>query len=846
MLPLPLHETVGSRRDLADPGSECAAFRQIFAGRYRLGNSEWTAEAADVRPYGILMARAEHLEQLWGVRCGSGWIKEETLRSWESREAEQRLEAAAQLVATNAVMSGMAQVGEVAQAAAGQVAEEVAKRQAVEEESDAASRLPAPSDIVSGSSRMVQHSGTMRVLLSHARGLKSMDSNGYSDPYAKLILGEQKHKSQTKKKTLNPVWKEEFNFCGSFDDLVQTYLHVQMWDWDRFSKNDRVGDGMLDLRTLGLHHGSAVDCTVRLNDGQPSPGEVFLVVTWLPDSSQQHEEAAMGKAAEKAAAAKAAHEAAAAKAVEGAAVSKAAEETAVAKAAEQAAARKAVEKATAAKATAGATATAAEEAAAAKAAEETAAAKATEEVAARKAAEKNAAKASGEAVEAKTVEMDAAAKATENPVGAEADEAERRAAAERAAKEAAARAEAALAAKKAAIAKAAAARKAAEDARVKSWRVLTQEPEEARAAAKLRGGASGDGLKPPQWVNANARVSLRRNSMDQAAAHRDPVTKSDSSVALRPVPVVGPSAAAATTFAAAPATPKVAATAHRAGLPAASAPEASAWIRCLPWAMCVCDPETQLGFLLEKQRAMLGSSHPDTIASITSLQKLKHAQGDREAELPLLQEVVASRRRAYGNLDASTLRAIGNLGALRYQMGDLDGAAPLLTEALAGQRRTVGDTHVDTLKAVNNLAMLKWDQQDLDGAHSLLSEVLKGKRNTLGTTHASTLSSMYNLASLELARGEGLAAVSLLREALAAQTVQHGSDAEETRALADDLMHVLTAQGELNVVAALAVKYGLGVPAAATPARDEHRAPRPRQPHPRAPTAPTSRNFMPW
>ena len=49
-------------------------------------------------------------------------------------------------------------------------------------------------------------SGALRVRLSHAIGLVSKDSNGFSDPYVKLILGKEVHKSEIIKKTLNPRW----------------------------------------------------------------------------------------------------------------------------------------------------------------------------------------------------------------------------------------------------------------------------------------------------------------------------------------------------------------------------------------------------------------------------------------------------------------------------------------------------------------------------------------------------------------------------------------------------------------------------------------------------------------
>ena len=49
------------------------------------------------------------------------------------------------------------------------------------------------------------------VTVKHARGLASMDSNGFSDPYAILFLGGKKHKTKTIMKTLDPTWDEVFS-----------------------------------------------------------------------------------------------------------------------------------------------------------------------------------------------------------------------------------------------------------------------------------------------------------------------------------------------------------------------------------------------------------------------------------------------------------------------------------------------------------------------------------------------------------------------------------------------------------------------------------------------------------
>ena len=53
--------------------------------------------------------------------------------------------------------------------------------------------------------------GTLHVHLLRANGLKAMDRNGKSDPYVKLELAGQKHRSKVKQRTLNPEWNEKFS-----------------------------------------------------------------------------------------------------------------------------------------------------------------------------------------------------------------------------------------------------------------------------------------------------------------------------------------------------------------------------------------------------------------------------------------------------------------------------------------------------------------------------------------------------------------------------------------------------------------------------------------------------------
>ena len=130
--------------------------------------------------------------------------------------------------------------------------------------------------------------GALRVKLCYAVGLRSMDSNGYSDPYVKLTLGNKTHKSKTIKKTLNPRWDETFTFReNNFGAIANGTLQVDAWDWDMMSRNDPLGSAQLQLGRLmqqGLESGVTIPCSVQLKDSQATPGEVFFEITWEYDN----------------------------------------------------------------------------------------------------------------------------------------------------------------------------------------------------------------------------------------------------------------------------------------------------------------------------------------------------------------------------------------------------------------------------------------------------------------------------------------------------------------------------------------------------------------------------------
>lgn len=78
--------------------------------------------------------------------------------------------------------------------------------------------------------------------------LPAKDLCGTSDPYVKVYLLPDRKKFQTRvhRKTLNPTFSESFQFPVPYDELVARKLHMSVFDFDRFSRHDMIGEVVLD------------------------------------------------------------------------------------------------------------------------------------------------------------------------------------------------------------------------------------------------------------------------------------------------------------------------------------------------------------------------------------------------------------------------------------------------------------------------------------------------------------------------------------------------------------------------------------------------------------------------
>lgn len=98
------------------------------------------------------------------------------------------------------------------------------------------------------------------VNIKEARGLPAMDEQSMtSDPYIKMtILPEKKHKVKTRvlRKTLDPAFDETFTFYGiPYTQVQDLSLHFMILSFDRFSRDDVIGEVLFPLSGIELSEG---------------------------------------------------------------------------------------------------------------------------------------------------------------------------------------------------------------------------------------------------------------------------------------------------------------------------------------------------------------------------------------------------------------------------------------------------------------------------------------------------------------------------------------------------------------------------------------------------------------
>ncbi|XP_054464052.1 double C2-like domain-containing protein alpha [Anoplopoma fimbria] len=104
--------------------------------------------------------------------------------------------------------------------------------------------------------RYERSSSELHCTVLRAKGLKSMDFNGLSDPYVKLHLlpgacKANKLKTKTIRNSLNPVWNETLTYVGiTEEDMHRKTLRLTVCDEDKLTHNELIGESRVPLKRV--------------------------------------------------------------------------------------------------------------------------------------------------------------------------------------------------------------------------------------------------------------------------------------------------------------------------------------------------------------------------------------------------------------------------------------------------------------------------------------------------------------------------------------------------------------------------------------------------------------------
>ncbi|KAM4882568.1 synaptotagmin-10 [Thomomys bottae] len=130
------------------------------------------------------------------------------------------------------------------------------------------------------------------VKMIEALDLPAKDFTGTSDPYVKVyLLPDRKRKFQTRvhRKTLNPHFDEAFQFPVAYEQLSTRKLHLSVYDFDRFSRHDMIGEVILDnlFEVSDLSREAAVWKDIHCATTESIDlGEIMFSLCYLPTAGR--------------------------------------------------------------------------------------------------------------------------------------------------------------------------------------------------------------------------------------------------------------------------------------------------------------------------------------------------------------------------------------------------------------------------------------------------------------------------------------------------------------------------------------------------------------------------------
>jgi serine/threonine protein kinase len=200
---------------------------------------------------------------------------------------------------------------------------------------------------------------------------------------------------------------------------------------------------------------------------------------------------------------------------------------------------------------------------------------------------------------------------------------------------------------------------------------------------------------------------------------------------------------------------------------------------------------------LSSDYGVLKPDDPDTLASISNLAWILGREGKYGEAERLGRSNVNAEVRIFGRDDERTIRSTNNLASTLFEQGKYGEAENLDRDALARERRRFGADHPVTLVTAANLASILKDEGHYDEAESVERDILKTQQRVLGPEHPYTVRTMNNLSSTLSSEHRYAEAEKFSRATL---------DIEQ-RLVKSDTPEALTIQENLGIILSYETRY---------------------------------------
>ena len=183
--------------------------------------------------------------------------------------------------------------------------------------------------------------------------------------------------------------------------------------------------------------------------------------------------------------------------------------------------------------------------------------------------------------------------------------------------------------------------------------------------------------------------------------------------------------------------------------------------------------------LLDTRNRVYGAKDLDTIATISNLAIVLHAQGNFEEAEVRYRDALALHQEIQGT-DEALMKTKHNLAITLQDQKKYQEAEDLYEVVLAWKRAKLGSTDVSTLSTINNLGALYQLQEEWGDAWKMYEEAFIGRTKLLGSTHPNTIRTRLNMAAILEAQGQYAEAEFMARGAFELYIDRLGTDNSDT------------------------------------------------------------------